>query len=470
MANVTWEPERFANLNKLLEESQELTEDSATFEQLKKQLELTKPDLAGLLEYPGKNTQHRDSLSKGTPTINGEQFKVNEDFIREAKKLSDFLELDEDLAATLLHKAVPYEKRFELPAGESAILLFYTERDAKLHCVSRLFAGGGDSQMTLDEGVRGVLDKYASELLSSTLNTGDNKMLPARILSTMSELKAQQDKVAGILSGPTADVPYRRDVVEHMQTKLGDERNQLAMIIFGIIRYNQLNDTELLALVEWLRGSSVEDPTTLRMAVALMTALSTSADASSGQEMAEMMALDKISNLVRDSQLLVKLNAEIIDKPWNDDGLKGLIWLQWALLALFGMKRSPGFDQLIGFREDRVERIAEQAIQMGAYRFAVDYLLGYRITDDLEYELSAEFLVLQRQTVKQGADTKRYPHFTDIPVDFQEQIEQMLEDTVSAFIGRMSSLIRRMRYSEEDSIYQAQQTEMQRAAQEEQRQ
>ncbi|KAJ2747947.1 hypothetical protein GGI20_000034 [Coemansia sp. BCRC 34301] len=475
MANVTWEPERFANLNKLLGESQELTEDSVSFDQLKKQLEQSKPDLAGLLDYPGKSTQHRDSLSKGTPTINGEKFKVSEDFIREAKRLSDFLELDEDLASTLLHNAVPYEKRFELPAGESAILLFYAERGAKLECVFRLFTGGA-SQATMDEGVRVVLDQYAGELLSSTLNTGDNKMLPGRILSTMDALKAQQDKISGILSGPTADVAYQRDLVEHMQTRLGEERNQLAMIMIGIIRYYQLNDKELLAVVEWLRGSSVEDAATLRMTVALMTALSTSADGSSGQEMAEMMALDKISNLERDSQLLVKLNGEIIDKPWNDDGLKGLIWLQWALLALFGMKRSPGFDQLIGFREDRVERIAEQAIQMGAYRFAVDYLLGYRVTDDLEYELSAEFLVLRRQTTKKqgcgGAseETKQYPHFTDISLELQDQITQVLEDTVSAFIERMSSLIRRMRYSEEDAIYQAQQTELQRMAQEEQRQ
>ncbi|KAJ1796882.1 hypothetical protein LPJ59_003480, partial [Coemansia sp. RSA 2399] len=203
------------------------------------------------------------------------------------------------------------------------------------------------------------------------------------------------------------------------------------------------------------------------------------------QELSEVAALDKISYLVRDSDFLVKLNAEIVDKQWNDEGMKGFVWLQWALLALFGMKRSPGFDRLIGYREDRVENIAEQAIQMGAYRFAVDYLLGFRITDDLEYDLSAEFEVLQRQHAKAPAATTasdsspeniekaaspRYPHFTDIPADFQWQIERTLEDTLSTFIERMSSLIRRVRYSEEDAIYQAQQAEQQRLFQEEQRQ
>ncbi|KAJ1890379.1 hypothetical protein LPJ66_007515, partial [Kickxella alabastrina] len=476
MVNTTWVPERFSNFNKLLEESLELTDDSPTFEQLKQQLAKLKPDLAGLFEYPGKNSQHRAELEKGTPSINGEKFKVNDDFISEAKKLSDFLDIDEDIAAALVHKAGPFENRFELPAAESAVLLFFSEREAKLASLTTIFVAGGSQ--AVDESVRTVLDEFASEMLSTTL-TSANTMFPERILSTIKDLKTKQGKVTAILNGPTADIPYKRDVVEFALTKLGEERKQLAMLMFAIIRNYQLNSGELIAVVEWLRSSSVDDPVTLRMSLALLTALSTSAEGAN-QELAEATALDKINHLVRDSQFLVKLNAEIIEKPWSDDGLKGLVWLQWALLALFGMKRSPGFDHLIGFREDRVERIAEQAIQMGAYRFAVDYLLGYRITDDIDYELSAEFVVLQRQYTSSAAGSatvaaanskkQRYPHFLDISEDLQWHIEHTLENTVAAFIGRMSSLIRRMRYSEEDAIYQAQQAEIQRAAQEEQRQ
>ncbi|KAI9502794.1 hypothetical protein BX070DRAFT_152739 [Coemansia spiralis] len=485
MANIIWEPEKFAHLNKLLEESLELTSDSPPFEQLKKQLEKLKPDMAGLFEYPGKNPQHRSELEKGTPTINGEKFKVSSDFITEAKKLSDFLDIDEDIASALVHKAGPYEKRYELPAAETSILLFFSEREAKLMTLSTLFAGGASS--SVDESIRGDLEKYTGEILSSTLKAS-TKMFPERILGTMGELKAKQDRITTILNGPSADIPYQRDVVEFVYTKLSDERKQLTMLLFGIVRDYQLNSNELIAVVEWLRSSNVEDPATLRMAVALLVALGTAAEGTN-QELSEVAALDKISHLVRDSEFLVKLNTEIIDKQWNDDGMKGFVWLQWSLLALFGMKRSPGFDQLIGYREDRVESIAEQAIQMGAYRFAVDYLLGFRVTDDLEYELSAEFEILQRQHIKQhtssnaangNADNssankdkskaERYPHFTDIPSDMQWQIERTLEDTLSAFIGRMSSLIRRMRYSEEDAIYQAQQAEQQRIFQEEQRQ
>ncbi|KAJ1732421.1 hypothetical protein LPJ61_002059, partial [Coemansia biformis] len=498
MASTTWEPERFANLHKLLNESLELGEESPRFEQLKKQLEKLKPDLASLLELPAKNAQHRSELEKGAPTINGEVFKVSNDFVAEAKKLSDFLEIDEDLAATLVHKAVGFEKRFELPAGESAVLLFFGEREAKLLCLGTLFAGGANQAVA--EPVRQVLESLASEVLSSTLKAA-TKMFPERVLAAIDELKARQAKVAALLAGPTADIPYQREVVEFVQAKLGEERRQLAMLLFGIIRDYQLNSSELIALVAWLRTSSVDDPVTLHLAVALLVALSTSAEGDN-PEMAEVAALDKISHLVHDSQFLVKLNAEIIDRPWGDDGLKGLVWLQWALLALFGMKRSPGFDQHIGYREDRVESIAEQGIRMGAYRFAADYLLGYHTTDDLSHELSAEFDVLQRQRADtpQPASTSteanaatsatagapaalaggkpkdeaaapgRYPHIVDIADDFQWQIERTLEDILSTFIGRMSSLIRRMRYSEEDAIYQAQQAEQQRALQEEQRQ
>ncbi|KAJ2493830.1 hypothetical protein IWW37_000216 [Coemansia sp. RSA 2050] len=465
MANTTWEPERFSNLDKLLKESLELTDDSSLFDRLAKQLEKVKPDLAALFEYPGKNAQHRDELSKGTPKINGEKFNVNEEFIAAAKKLSDFLELDEDLAATVVQLSVPFEKRFEMPAVESAVALFFMEREAKLNCIVKVLDGGANQ--AVDKSVRNALEKFVGDLLPTTLKSS-NKMFPARVLATMSELKTKQDKIAALLSGPAADLPFRQEVVTYVQTKLGDERKLLAMIIFGIIRDYQLISSEIISVVEWLRSSDIEDPVTLYMSVALLTALSSSAEGSS-QEMAEMKALDKISHLVRDSQLLVKFNAEIIDKPWSDDGLKGLIWLQWALLVLFGLKRSPGFDSLIGFREDRVDRIAEQAVQMGAYRFAVDYLLGYRITDALEYELSAEFLVLRRQATK-PTDIMRYPHFTDVPVDFQAYVERTLEDTLSAFIDRMSSLIRRMKYIEDDAITQARVAEQQRAAQEEKRQ
>ncbi|KAJ2807698.1 hypothetical protein H4R20_001179, partial [Coemansia guatemalensis] len=86
--------------------------------------------------------------------------------------------------------------------------------------------------------------------------------------------------------------------------------------------------------------------------------------------------------------------------------------------------------------------------------------------------LSAEFEVLQRQhsDTAAAAAPVRYPHFSDISEDFQWHIEHTLEDILSALIGRMSSLIRRMRYSEEDAIYQAQQLEEQRQLQEQQRQ
>ncbi|KAJ2852572.1 hypothetical protein IWW36_000201 [Coemansia brasiliensis] len=468
MANTTWEPERYANLNRLLGDCLELSTESPKYDELKKQLEKLKPDLASLLEFPAKNAQHRTALEKGTPTINGEQYKVSTDFIAEAKKLSDFLEIDEDLASTLVHKAVGYEKRFELAAGESAVLLFFSEREAKLLSLSTLFAGGASA--AVEEGMRGLLDQFASEILSSTLKAAP-KMFPERVLEAIGSLASKKDRVTRILEGPSADIPYQREVVEFVQTRLSEERKQLAMVLFVIIRDYQLNSNELLSVVEWLRNSKVDDPVTLRLAVALLTALNTAAEGS--HELAEVAALDKISHLVRDSEFLVKLHAEIVDKAWNDDGLKGLVWLQWALLALFGMKRSPGFDQLIGFREDRVESIAEQAVRMGAYRCATDYLLGYRISDDMEYELASELEVLQKQRVEAAPNketSQRYPHFKDVSEELQWHIESTLEDMVASFIGRMSSLIRRMRYNEEDAIYQAQQAEQLRQAQEEQRQ
>ncbi|KAJ2781608.1 hypothetical protein GGI15_003172 [Coemansia interrupta] len=469
MANTTWEPERFSNLNKLLEKCLDLTDDSPTFEKLTQQLGKSKTDLAGLFEYPGKSAQHRSELEKGTPSINGEKFKVSSDFVTEAKKLSDFLDIDENIAAALVQKAVPFEKRFELPAAETAVLLFFSEREAKIMCLNTLFTSSASKNV--DASVRTVLEKATGDIMSSAMTSG-SVMFPSRVLSTITELKTKQTKIKSILDGPTADIPYQREVVEFVQTKLGEERKQLAMLLFVIVRDHQLNCTEMISVVEWLRSSSVDDPVTLRMALTILRALETACDNSS-QEMAEAAARNKISLLVQDAQFLVKLNAEIIDKTWSDDGMKGLVWLQWALLVLFGIKNSPGFDHMIGYREDRVEKIAEQAIQMGAYRFAVDYMLGYRISDDTDYELSTEFEVLGRQrTPPPSTDAKvqRYPHFADVSEDLQWHIEHTLQNTVAMFIERMSSLIRSIRYKEEDAIYQAQQAEIQRAAQEEQRQ
>ncbi|KAJ2355950.1 hypothetical protein GGF43_002377 [Coemansia sp. RSA 2618] len=459
--NASWEPERFANLNRQLGECLELTAESPKVEELKRQLEKLKPELASLLEYPAKNAQHRTALEKGTPTINGEQFKVSTDFVAEATKLSDFLEIDEDLAAALVHKAVGYEKRFELAAGESAVLLYFSEREAKLESLRTLFAGGASSGV--DEGVRTVLEQHASEILSSTLKAG-SAMFPERVLAAIETLAARQGRVAAVLSGPSADVPYQREVVEFVQTRVGEERKQLAMLLFVVMRDYQLNSGELLAVVSWLRSSSVDDAVTLRLAGGLLVALGTG----EGSEQAEAAALDKVSHLVRDSAFLVRLNTAIVDEPWCDAGLKGVVWLQWALLALFGMKRSPGFDQLIGFREDRVESIAEQAVRMGAYRCAADYLLGHRIDDAMEYELADEFAALQQQrTDLTSTVCPRYPHFDDVPEELQWQLESTMEDLLAAFIGRMSSLVRRMRYSEEDALYQAQQSAVYQTAQSE---
>ncbi|KAJ1673049.1 hypothetical protein EV182_005988, partial [Spiromyces aspiralis] len=409
-------------------------------------------------------------------TINGEENRVNADFIAETKKLSDFLNINESLAAAIFQSGQEYQTRYELGPGESAVILYLSERQSMLSCLDNIMRG----VIKLDEGdpVREVLDSYLSSILSTSVTSSTSSSAPAarfprRMLETLEKLKNEHDRIDAIRKGPTKDIPYDDEIVAEVCVKHESERATIAELFYHLAVLNYFTTEEIVGLVEWLQSAELLDPAMPRCATALLCTLNTydggSPPPSSVSDTQQQqppppsgadLVLDRLWKLRDNEAQLKRLNAAITKADdWKVRGLQSLIALQWSLLTLLATKQWPEFGPSFDLRPDRIESMAENAIRSDALRFASEYMLAHKVVSDPSYES-----LLPAGKVKGIAKIQEYAKRSTIDDEFQLNIETQISNLVACFITRMSRIIRNIRYREEDDILEYQQKERELAA------
>ncbi|KAJ1921949.1 hypothetical protein H4219_000296 [Mycoemilia scoparia] len=469
MAQTMWKSERFTNLNRLICEAIDAPDALASKfkKDLVKAFNETKADLASLFDFPGKSASVRANLEKGTAVISGKDFQVNKDFIEETKKLSDFLGIDENLAAALFQSGQEHQTKYELPPGESAVILYLTERQSKLSCLDNILRG----VIKLEDShpVREALESCISDIISTTIssslqNSGDNQdRFPKRMLNTINKLSESHKTMISIQKGPTQNMPYDEEVIAEVALKYESERVMISEIFYHLATLSYLTLEEIILLVEWIQKSETSDAVALRILTVVLCILDT--QTSLPHSMSEDAVLDRLWKLKSDEEKFKRLNVLITtESQWKVSGFQGLVSLQWSLLALFATKQWPEFGPNFGFRVDRIESMAESAIKNNAIQVCSEYLLAYKVAGDLDYENLLHGSQADLQSDASVEQIQTYAKHTNVDGDFQFNIETQIGNLINCFISRMSRIIRNIRYREEDTILEYQQREQQRAA------
>ncbi|PVU92835.1 hypothetical protein BB561_003594 [Smittium simulii] len=467
-----WKFDQFSKLNRLISDSLESSDEEATFfvKELEETFEKASSFFALLFDFPKPNSAHLQNLEKGIPIINETEYKVNADFIAEAKKVSNFLEIDEYYASLLVKEGMDYEKRLVRPIAECAILLFYSERQKFLLALDSIFSGGINNNAP--ELVKNALQNFANTLLSSSVvnssgqgsNNCADDMFPTRILNTIETNKTFIDKLK--LKDFSIAFSLGTEIASEVLNSLQDERRILASMYYVISSEYQLNSSELMSLINFFQKLEISDELTLKLVPSILTTLDSSVLVNVEPEYAEAKAIDKNSLLAADPNFLKSLDNEIFSQKWKEPELNGLIKLQWSLNVLFGIKRVSGFAEAIGYQEEKAEQLIEEAAISRCFEFASKYLLAYRQPELYLQNNGQNFLQSNFGTTSDLNNTNKsstpanqisgtsspYPIFVNLDDTITNALEYCLENLVTNYIIHSTSIIRKIKYNEEDNI------------------
>ncbi|KAJ1976523.1 hypothetical protein H4R34_003950 [Dimargaris verticillata] len=405
---------------------------------------------------------HRNRIvNQKTAEINGMPYELTADFVNETTKLADFLNIDEDLAATLLQFATEFATRFGRSPAETAILLYHTEAYYKIAALELIV------KAAMDEEIADPIHHLCQWFLNEHILVGSATVAAASTSTTsvlvpwlkvlvshgsrighLQELKSRAQSLPHAASALSASetveslLPFGSLVVDEMVEKLTLERQTLANVLFLACYYRTASPGDVTALCHHVKDhGQPHDPVTLYLIASILASIDLPAAAGPNPERSDTAAAfastAHVAAITQISDLLNSVNHWPINSVFFR-GLRGLILLQWSQFLLLILHRYPAFESQVGFREDRIEQWVEHAVQLGAFPFITHYCLSFKAIDDSRYETP---------------DAHVYPptaRATD--PDFQWHMCYQLCQTITGLIANMSSILRRMRYREEDSF------------------
>ncbi|KAJ1649647.1 hypothetical protein IWQ61_009333, partial [Dispira simplex] len=468
-----WEPNTFRDLLGLVTSAitlpKDTVDDQANPQARRLQAELAKYREALLHspQPPGPNDQHRTRLrDQKIAEINGVSHQLSDESAQEALRLSDFLKLDEYVAVALVHYGVEHTARFERPAPQTGALLFYSEILCRYLTVEFIVKASMDPDVT--SPIRQVCEWFvadffektdataASPLLTDWLNALQTyKTLIAALKKRKTQARSLPSQVTMMIGQSTntatveTELPYGEALVDEITERLAQVRVVLANTLYLTCYTLTVSPPDLIELLHHLQKQiDLHDPATVYFLMAGLAAFDLDSAASLHPAQADAAALFTSAShnaaLTQVNELLTQGNG------WNKcQAIRGLLLLQWCQFLLLILHRYPAFEAQLGFREDRIEQAVEAAIQLRIFHFTNTYCLAFKRIDPHEYD------------VLTGAHHPDpvYPMTTRVlDEDFQWHIVNQLSSTVTGLIANMSSILRRMRYREEDSyLHQHQQ-------------
>ncbi|KAJ1974903.1 hypothetical protein H4R35_003397 [Dimargaris xerosporica] len=408
------------------------------------------------------NREHRNRIvNQKTAEINGMPYELTADFVNETTKLADFLGIDEDLAATLLQFATEYATRFGRSPAETAVLLYHTETYYKVAALELIVKAAMDDEIA--DPIHHLCQWFLNEhvLVGSaavaTASTPTTSVLVPWLkvlvshgsrIGHLQELKSRAQSLPHAASAHNTTetveslLPFGSLAVDEVVEKLTLERQTLANVLFLACYYRTASPGDITALCHHVKDhGQPHDPVTLYLIASILACIDLPAAAVPNPERSDTAAAfastAHVAAITQISDLLNSVNRWPINSVFFR-GLRGLILLQWSQFLLLILHRYPAFESQVGFREDRIEQWVEHAVQLGAFPFITHYCLSFKAIDASRYETP---------------DVHVYPptaRATD--PDFQWHMCHQLCQTITGLIANMSSILRRMRYREEDSF------------------
>lgn len=418
-------------------------------------------------------------LTKGKTYINGVTHKVNDVFIKEAVFLSDQLNVNEHVAATLLMTGMVQAARLNSNAIDTAIILYHDERGYLLACWNVILQSAKDGSVRDD--VRAVFYQFVADIMQQKipLDSSTNNSLgtfPAKLLKAAKSLRddvvsleqsgrlpsapqpppqqqqqqllQQQQPTLAATNPDSGPVSGRlgEDITKERIERLTDERIYVFQILYHAASLVWLEPNDIIAINQQLETMDLQDTAMSYLLLALLGALSLDDHLDSG-------CLD--NPLIQDTNFSKKFHQQLATQAWRVPAAKGVALLQWVMFATQSAALDPTvIAKLPAKREDTIPLI-DRAIEAKAFDFMNEYLLYFQ---QPKFNIETE-----RTLVKRSAD-ERYTtgdttivdmtDFTrlnaDIRPDFREFVVHALEQLTDVLIESAQRTLQNIKYREED--------------------
>ncbi|KAF9202617.1 hypothetical protein BGZ49_007244 [Haplosporangium sp. Z 27] len=406
------------------------------------ELEAHKQTIYALLETPAPNDAHRAQLKLGSPVIKGKKRSVNEDFISEAIILSDQLEVDEYIAASLLEHGIEQRARYDRTAVETAIVLFHRERIALLHTIHAIL----DTSSTFDSPTEfsRAITAFRNDLLDPSKGDIANKSLKLieSLGKKISKLKNSLSETSALVA--QLGMPINEDRLEY----ISQERTLLAAILFDIAFYHELSSAVVKSAIATLKKVNLSDPVAIYLTVTVMAAFEVSPE----HMRIRGKAFDEFPTYMTQDTFFTEYARSITENNWAVPAIGASVLLQFSLCI--GNVYSGRRD---GLTEDELQTVTESAVVSNAFQFIANYILGFKsqvIVNGKQVEAPFKISNASLGIVDQHTDgfdtTVGKPVAVQLDGDMQNQILSLLEMTLRDFIITMLPLLRKIKHKEED--------------------
>ncbi|KAI8638705.1 nucleoporin Nup186/Nup192/Nup205 [Parasitella parasitica] len=407
---------------------------------LRQLLHSNKEKFLVLLDNEGKNHAHQSTLNSNRAYINGSAHNVSKEFVSKTLFLSNQLDINEYVAATLLMRATSEFSRANSNSIDTAVLLFHSERGYLLACLDVILKSAKDG--SISEEVRSVCNEFVTDLVQEKLDNGESYV--SKLLSTLDHLTKVINSIinTGTAVGQVPEPGSGKlgdDISELRIERLGDERVYIVQIIYHITSLFNIDTQDKLTMLEMLEDAKLDDPATSYMIVAMLSALSN--DSSSDEMSIGTSTLDFIN----------KFHHRIMTHGSKVPVIKAVVVLQWVLYLSDPARINEATGEGVRSQEI-IQELLDFSIATDVFRFMDEYLLYFQQPNAkicLEHKPIKED---DSQGTTKTIDISDYHNFSaDIRSEFQPFVIYELEKVGILTISTVFSTLQKLKYKEEDT-------------------
>ena len=375
-------------------------------------------------------------------TLDGIEYKTNDEFRECAQRVSKALNLNELYAAHLVILALPQATKFDRSQVETAIYLHYSRRQYLLASLLQII------RLLADSDTEDYIRKFLLDYITRLCEDRTTKSFPIRLMEAM---KVGQDDIIR-LDELQRNRAILKDRLEHgdddirLRRKLiAKEIDTMGLILHGLVRLKFVQEKDIEGILKGLKLAEKLDLLSFNLIAPLISWL------------VQLCAMDE--NVTADTPspdlppfnglTLKRVHNLIISKPpdhWKLPSLGAYIQLFW-LASLNGIcKLEDNAAAEFTYEADILDP-AQSAAKSGGFDFAIKYILrparAGSFTPPLRLEIT-QFLARRKVSSSNYFD----PIF--VSQDLKDLSTYQLEHLVQLFISHLADVLKQIRLVEED--------------------
>ncbi|KAG2192756.1 hypothetical protein INT47_008407, partial [Mucor saturninus] len=417
-------------------------------DELKHQLQMNKERFINLLDNVPKNSSHRATLNSNKAYIDRTAHNVSKEFVTKALFLSDQLDINEYVAATLLMRGTTEATRVSSNALDTAVLLYHGERGYLLACLDVILNSAKDSSVSNE--VRSVCYEFMEEIMKQSISAKNNTSITfiQKIISTLESLSNTILSIqnTGSVIGHVPEAGSGKlgeDISELRIERLGDERIYIVQILYHIASLFDIRTEDKVAMLKLLEEAELSDPATAYVITAMLAALS-----SENQTIEESPSPENL-------EFIQTFHNRIMTHGSKVPVIKAVIVLQWVLYLSDPVRASKVISSEYLNRSDAdIQKLLELSFDADVFRFMNEYLLYFK-QPNASIDTNRKVIKYDSSTDARSAkkvDKADYHNYNaDIRIDFHPFVIYELEKLGVAVIQVQFHYLQQLKYKEEDT-------------------